>query len=198
MARHWIRRILWNLVVFGVVIGAYGFYLGISPVEYLKSYVTSLLQSEPVADVSSPQTIARAGFTLQFPGNWAIDTADADYDPDHMFSIESPGWAFALFGVYANEVDPQTLIQTQLAGFHDEKFLLSNQQPITRWGSFEGEGVTFSATLPGQQEALVRFFVYSTEERSFSVLEHVYEEDLKPAKPGLDFIANSFALTPSH
>ena len=147
---------------------------------------------EPAADVSSPKTIDRDGFTVQYPGNWSIDTGDPDYDPDALFSLDSAGNCFVMFHVFAHDID---LAEATAAQVEEFEGMLSGTSvsDFTTWGSYTGDGKTIQGKflfLP----TTVRTFAYSEDDRSFVASEFCYDEDLPAVDPGFELVRGSFKL----
>ncbi len=147
---------------------------------------------EPAADTAHPQTIDREGFTVQYPGNWSIDTDDPDYDPDALFSIDTAGNCFVMFHLWNHEIDLTEATAGQVREF-SEMLSGTTVTDFTTWGSFEGDGKQIKGTfiiLP----TTVRAFAYSKGERSFLASEFCYDEDSGAADPGFELVRGSFKL----
>ena len=89
MNKRPVRTVL--LVVVAVVALAFGIAAGLRVTGCWHAAVSKRPALPPPADVKNPKTLDRDGFTLQYPGNWTIDTADPDYNPDRNFTITSEG-----------------------------------------------------------------------------------------------------------
>jgi len=148
--------------------------------------------SEPAPDTAHPQTIDRDGFTLQYPGNWSVDTDDVDYDPDALFSLDSAGNCFVMFHLFDHEIDLAEATQSQVDEF--EAMLSSTTvTSFSSWGAFAGDGKQIAGKflfLP----TTVRAFAHTTTERSFVASEFCYDEDMPVVEPGFEQVRRSFQL----
>src|SRR5687768_1393831 len=100
----------------GLVVGiGAGLLLAMVATQAGRSFLESMSSSERPADVKDRRAIEREAFRMAYPGNWKVDVEDEDYDPDHLFSIDSPGSCFAMFLVYdAEATDPATMLNAQV------------------------------------------------------------------------------------
>ncbi len=147
---------------------------------------------EPAPDMANVKTIDRAGFTVQYPGNWPIDTGDPDYDPDALFSIDTAGNCFVMFHLWNHDIDLDEATAAQVVEF--EGMLSSTSvTDFTTWGSYEGKGKEIKGKflfLP----TTVRPFAYTDGNRSFLVAEFCYDEDQPAVEPGFELVRTSFKL----
>jgi|SRR3989339_1627077 len=185
--------IILAIIIF-VVGNITGFFLGVFTVKGAQSFLISLFENEKAADVKGQNEIARSDFNLKYPSNWKIDTADEDYDPDCLFSIDSPGSSHVMFIVYDTATDPEENIKNQIKA-HSEK-LIKNPGLVyfNRWGQYDGTGVELKGRVLGVLKGAVRIFSYSNQARSFVVVEFSYDEDLKLVGPGFKLIESTFCL----
>ena len=169
-----------------------GFFLGVWSTEVGSDFLEDLASEEEPADVDHPKKIVREGFRLEYPGNWQIDTADADYDPDHLFSIDSPGSVFVMFIMIDLPTDPSDNVEEQVGQFSK---LIAHpvKSPFQRWGVFSGEGVLLKGRILGMK-AGVRIFSHSAEDKSFIVVHQYFDEDLTDVEPGFKLIERTFQL----
>ncbi|MDP7112123.1 MAG: hypothetical protein QGH45_09170 [Myxococcota bacterium] len=147
---------------------------------------------EPAPDTASPQTIDRDGFTVQYPGNWTIDSADVDYDPDALFSLDTAGNCFVMFHVFDEEIDLAAATKGQVDEF-TQMLSSTTVTSFTTWGAFEGEGQQIAGKflfLP----TTVRAFAHNASGRSFLASEFCYDEDWPAAEPGFEQVRRSFTL----
>ena len=146
-------------------------------------------------DVGNAARIEREGFTLDYPGNWEIDTLDEDYDPDHEFSI-GPVFADATlrFWFYLEAMGSQACVDQTVANL-DEVYDLTDPNPFDRWGRFEGAGYRSRASIEDKPYVFVMFC--STEsERPFEFLLVSEEPALEKLAPGFDLIRDTLELRP--
>jgi len=145
------------------------------------------------ADVENTKIISRDGFELQYPGNWVLDSKDKDYDPDHKFTIESPGpGGDSIFVVMDMPTDPLENVELLKDDF---LHLILNAEitDFTIWGNYSGYGVTLSGRYL-MQDATVRIFSYSSSSRSFAVIELGLKDSETLVRSGLQLIEKSFQL----
>jgi len=173
-----------------------GFGLGIASTEAGRAFVSDLASSEQPADTTHPTTLTRAGYSLKYPGNWKIDTADSDYDPDHLLSIDSPGTCFVMLVLIDAATDPAWNVQTQVDAHVPKLMKTPTRAPFTKWGKYQGQGVYLKGKVLGITPGGVRIFSYSQETRSFVVVEFCHDEDMKNVKPGFELLESSFDLAP--
>lgn len=169
-----------------------GFFLGVASTKAGKAFLADIVQDEQKADVSSPKKIVRERFQLQYPSNWKIDADDEDYDPDHMFSIDSPGSAFVMFIIGTAELDPEEHLQIQIR--HHEK--LMGRMSINRfekYGRFQGKGATLKGRIMGIR-ITVKLFAFQQDGLSLMITQQCPDEDWKHVQPGMTLIENSFVL----
>ena len=87
----------------------------------------------------SQGTSPRNAFRLQYPSNWRIDVDDEDYDPDTLFSIESPGSTFVLFEIGKVGIEPEHYVQDLIRSYRKRM-----SKPVVsrfeRYGRFTGKG----------------------------------------------------------
>ena len=98
-----VAAVILSLVIGGIA----GFVLGIASTRAGKAFIRGMVEAEKNAEVTHPQKLVREKFELEYPSNWKIDAEDKDYDPDHMFSIDSPGNAFVMFVIGSGDTDPR-------------------------------------------------------------------------------------------
>jgi hypothetical protein len=169
-----------------------GFLAGVWSTKAGRAFLTNLLSSEKPADVTQSQRLVRDSFELDYPGNWRIDTEDDDYDPDHSFSIDSPGACFVMFHLTDLPVEPARNVE-----IHAEKFSklisASEKLPFQRWGQYDGEGLHLKGRIMGMKGGF-RFFAHSSNGRSFSVVQQYFDEDWASVGPGFDLIEKTFEL----
>ncbi len=186
-----------NVLVIAVIIslvigGALGFVAGVASTKVGKAFFKNLFQDEMKADLTHPQQLVRDGFELEYPSNWKIDTEDSDYDPDHMFSIESPGNAFVMFVIGAGETQPEEILQIQIRQF--EK-LMSNtsMERFERYGRLSGKGAVVKGKILGSSTT-VKLFAFNDRGQTLMITEQCPDEDLIRVKDGFALIEKSFVM----
>jgi hypothetical protein len=169
-----------------------GFLLGIWSTEAGSDFLEDALSDEQPANVSQSRQLVRDAFRVDYPGNWQIDSADEDYDPDHLFSIDSPGSSFAMFLVLDVPSEPATNVEEQVRQF-SKLFNNSAESRFTNWGKYSGEGVHLQGRIFGMKSG-VRIFSSSSSSRSIIVVQQCVDEDLADVEPGFDLIERTFEL----
>jgi hypothetical protein len=179
------------LVCFGLGCGV-GFAAGVLSVRGARDFVVGLSRTEAPAEVSKPVTIDRPAFQLQYPGNWRVDTKDEDYDPDRMFSVDSPGQSFAMF--FISEAPVEASIQGQVSAQTAKVMKDASQTPFTSWGGHTGKGVLLAGKQLGMTPGSVRIFAFREREMTYTVVESTYDDDRADVQPGFDLIARTFRV----
>jgi hypothetical protein len=156
----------------------------------------SLVRLEQQADVRSAKPIVRERFRLEYPGNWTIDVEDEHYDPDHLFSIESPGSCHVTFIVFDAALAAKDVLKAQLDAFVPKLSRSPVQAPFARWGAYDGEGVALAGNFLGVQGGSIRIFAHASgrEDLTLTIVEFCYDEDLPLVRPGFELIERSFEL----
>ncbi len=176
-------------LVAGVVVG---FVLGVAATEAGREFLRDIVENEQAADVATPQHMERPRFTLQYPGNWYVDLKDEDYDPDHLFSIDSPGSAYVMFVLGPFESDPEEALRDQIAAFES----LLGSPAITRfaqYGDLAGKGATLRGRIMGIRTT-VRTFCAFERGQTVIITEQFPHDDEHFVKERLALIERSFVL----
>lgn len=138
-------------------------------------------------------TIKRDGFSLNYPADWKIDTEDEDYDPDALFSIDSPdGENMIMFILFTEPVDAENLLQAQVDAFSGELVKKPEITSFNSWGNYKGEGKLLKGKLLGVFNGFVRIFVYGDENKTMLVVEQCYDKAYDTLKKDYDLMASSF------
>jgi len=174
-------------------IGAvFGFTLGLLATRTGKDLVESVQRSERPAIVSSTRRVDRERFFIRYPANWKVDVTDDDYNPDHLFAIQSPGQAFVMFAFYKHPSELSELLEAQADDF--AKIIDDMKRTdFDNWGFYSGKGALLKGKIMGSP-ATVRVFAHSTGRTSFVVVEQRFDDHLAMVKPGFDLIEESFRL----
>lgn len=156
----------------------------------------SLVQAEQQADVRATKRIVRERFHLEYPGNWTIDEEDEDYDPDHLFSIDSPGSCHVTVIVFGSAIPAKDSVEAQVGALVPKLVRDPVRTPFARWGAYDGEGVTLAGRLLGLQKGSIRIFAHESEREdlTLSVVEFCFDEDLPLVRPGFELIERTFEL----
>jgi hypothetical protein len=185
------------MIVVAVVVslalgGVAGFFLGVASTKAGKAFMRGMVQEEEKSAVSDPRKLIRKQFELQYPSNWHVDVDDKDYDPDHMFSIDSPGHAFVMFVIGAGETEPEDSLKIQLKQFDKIMSGLSVEH-FERYGRHGGRGATLKGRIMGSRTT-VKLFALSQDGLTVMITQQCPEEDLNQVQDGLDLIESSFLL----
>lgn len=174
--------------------GTLGFFAGVLSVREARDFVGDMFQSERAADVSQGVVLDRPAFELTRPGNWKVDTTDSDYDPDHLFSIDSPGQSFVMFVVADGELSPEQTVDKHVEIQSAKAMKNASRTALTTWGGHVGHGVLLTGKLLGISPGTVRIFAFREQDRTYTVIESTYDEDRAKVQPGFDLIARTFRV----
>jgi|GEM_PF-1309535 len=187
------RLVLW--LVGALILGnVMGFFIGVA-VRKGGLGIGHLLSGEKAADLAHPQKLAREGYRLTFPGNWRVDTSDEEYDPDHFFSLDSPGASFAMFTILEVPTDPEQNVDVNVSEFVPNVIRSPVRTTFMAWGNYQGYGVELKGKVASLVEGGVRIFSYSSERTSFIVVESYHDEDREKVEPGFQLIRSTFELS---
>lgn len=165
----------------------------------MKPLITALLLcciAGPALQAQQHATIQRDGFSLSYPADWKIDTEDEDYDPDALFSIDSPdGENMIMFIIFTAAVDPDDLLEAQVDAFSGELVKNPGITTFDSWGKYKGKGKLLKGKLLGVFSGFVRIFVYGDEHKTMLVVEQCYDKAYAAGlKKDYDLIAASFSF----
>jgi hypothetical protein len=182
--------------VLGVAIGAFalGAGTGVMTVKSGRELVTSMFRSERKADALRPKSVDRPLFRFQYPGNWRIDVDDKDYDPDHSFTVESPGESMVMFQIADGELDPEPTLQTYADAQASKLVKSATRTPFTTWGKHTGKGVTLRGKMLGLVPGSARIFCFQARGQTFVIIEHTYDDDRASVQPAFDLIERTFEV----
>lgn len=109
-----------------------------------------------------------------------------------MFSIDSPGNAFAMFNIGSIEINPEENLQIYIQKF--EK-LMSDPVIVRfeRYGRFSGKGVILKGKIMGIRTT-TKLFTFNQKDVTVMITQQCPDEDLKDVQAGLNLIENSFSL----
>jgi hypothetical protein len=70
------------------------------------------------------------------------------------------------------------------------------QTPFTRWGAYDGEGMTLAGKILGVMPGNIRIFAHASqrEDLTFTIVEFCFDEDLPLVRPGFELIERTFVL----
>ena len=182
-------------VVISLIVGVItGFFLGIASTEAGASFLEDIAEQESQAQTDNPTRLTRDRFELLYPANWKIDVADEDYDPDQMFSIDSPGATYVMFVLGDLETDPAESLQAQIDSFSQ---LMGTPviQTFESYGKLDGKGAILKGKILGIKMTAKLFACYS-QEMTVIIVQQYPDEDIEYVQNGLDIIEESFMLKP--
>lgn len=138
--------------------------------------------------------INREKFSLEYPASWTIDTQDEDYDPDAMFSIDSPDDGSLIMFFYIDaEIDPDMMLDEQEKAM--TKAAMKRPSSVTTfnsWGNYSGKGRTLKGKLLGIFKGQINLFVCNENKATLVVLEQYYDKEAETLVPVFNKIASSF------
>lgn len=138
-------------------------------------------------------TIERPGFSLQYPANWQVDTEDEDYDPDALFSIDSPdGGSMIMFVIFDRAADTAHVMREQVAAFTAQLIKNPELAHFDTWGKYKGSGTVLKGKLMDVFKGTVRIFVYTDNDKTMTVVEQFFDKDYEGLRKGYELISSSF------
>ncbi len=144
---------------------------------------------------TSPITLDRPKYRLQFPSAWSIDTTEEGYDIDSHFSLKpSSENAFCLFILFNTSLDEKEWIAGQVKAQLDKAMKHGEVSYFDRWGSFKGYGATVTGKIMGALDGNITTFCYSTDSLSFMVIRQSLDRYEKTQSPDFRLIESSFEL----
>lgn len=175
--------------------GACGFVAGVMSVKVASDFFTGIFRSERAAKVSEPVVVRRPAFTFEHPGNWTVAVDDADYNPDHMFSVESPGQSFVLFVIADGEILPEESVAQQEHAQTTSVMKDATRTDLTTWGTHPGTGVLLAGHHLGITPGTIRIFAFREQGQTYTLIESTYDDDRADVQPGFDLIARTFQVS---
>lgn len=191
------KRVPFALFIAAIVValmvgGIAGFLFGVASTRMGQAFLAGLGKREERAQTQNPKTIDRERFRLQYPTNWSIDANADDYDPDHVFSIRSSGFAFVRFAIGDDTASPEENLQPYIASF--EKLSdTSTETRFEKYGSYTGKGVAF-ARRPSGLSITTKVFSFRQDDLSVVVVQHCPDKLLGDLQSGLSLVESSFTI----
>jgi hypothetical protein len=142
---------------------------------------------------TTPTTLARPGFTLDYPSNWTVDRADEDYDPDHMFSIDPSDGAMIMFVIADAELDVGKVLESN-ATSQRERMPRAQRTDFDRWGKYTGRGFTLHGKAAGLVWSTARVFVFRAGGKTITITEFTPDDEAAQHAPGFRMIEDSFRV----
>ena len=146
-----------------------------------------------VASRAGVKTHARKTFSFDYPERWTLQTGDDDYDPDALFTVDSPGACHTQVQL----IEPSLEASRMTAIYEDKlgKTMLDRPKRATfaRWGTFQGAGVELAGPMAGH-DGSIRIFSHRGKRRAFTIIEFCFDDEMAETKPGFSTIESSFKL----
>lgn len=169
-----------------------GFLAGVAATDFGRDFLEGITTSERPALIDEPKLLRRPRFRLSYPENWRIAAAEADYDPDTNFSIDSPGSAYIIFLIGHGETDPAENVQHQVDAYRQLMPRLTTEQ-FSDFGRYSGAAVKMKGRMFGIPTTVCAYS-FCREGLTFIVVEQCPNEDLQHVEPGFDLIRKSFRV----
>jgi hypothetical protein len=139
-------------------------------------------------------TIDRPGYSMSYPSNWTVDTADKDYDPDAYFAIDESEGCTIMFFFFDVKGEPEKHVQAQVDAQTKRVMPNPSLAPFTTWGRYQGKGTTMTGRMKPLGQGTIRIFSHAGKSKTFDAVEFCFDDDLPDAKPGFEMIESSFKL----
>ncbi|MBA2745160.1 MAG: hypothetical protein H0U44_02940 [Flavisolibacter sp.] len=138
--------------------------------------------------------IQRAHFSLTHPASWTIDKTDPDYDPDGLFTLQSPDSTSMVMFILLNVfVENSVMLEAQIKEFKSQLIReTTSETPFTTWGALKGNGIILRGKLMGVLPGAVRIFTWNNKEKSMVIIEQYFDEGFENIKNDYKLIESSF------
>jgi hypothetical protein len=181
--RRWLAR-LWFLILPGIV---YATTLLAVIMALLGGYIGG------TPDLTNTKRIERSAFTLQYPGNWEVDTADETYDPDSDFGI-GPTFLDAQlqFWFYPDPLNSADCVSQTLENL-SAAYEVTGSTEVGEWGRFEGAGISATALIEGGTFNVLMFCA-TEQQPPFEIMQICESSICDQVQPGFALIRDSLEL----
>jgi hypothetical protein len=153
--------------------------------------------------ITDPREIETSSYSLSYPGNWSLDTADEDHDLNYDIEI-GPAFDDALVNIlmFDYEIDPEYLAKQTIANWEDA-YIVSDTTTLYSWGEHTGYGVAGTLIIESAPYRALAFSalrpvpdsLYGSVVSGILVLELAEDDASERLQPGFDLIRDSFVLT---
>lgn len=143
-------------------------------------------------------TIDRPGFTLKYPRDWKLASKQSDFDPDRLFTIETPGSSHIVIEIFDvnGGMNVEKAMEDVLLALDGPAVDTYSYGDFETWGPYKGVGRhlkgkimsiipggcrVFAAVIPGKNKGLL-------------ITEFYMAEDLPTALPGYDVISQTLVF----
>ncbi|HEY2784867.1 MAG TPA: hypothetical protein VGJ05_07820 [Fimbriiglobus sp.] len=135
----------------------------------------------------------RQAFSFNYPATWKIDDKDADFDADHMFSIDASDSAMIIFTILEEKINPHEAlslrIERQKKQIREEK-----RSSFSHWGTFDGSGVLLYGKTTRNVDVSLRIFVFNSANKTFAITEYAHKNEMQMLAGGYQMIESSFRI----
>jgi hypothetical protein len=142
---------------------------------------------------SGANAFVRDAFRFNYPKQWKVDDKDEDYDPDHMFLINTPGSSMMIFAIYETERDLRDVIDAKVEG-HRKNIHGASRSKLENWGRYAGRGAILRGKFQGVKRTTVRLFAFHAVGKTFTVTEYAPDDEESSYAHGFQTIEDSFEV----
>ncbi|GHC04406.1 hypothetical protein [Cerasicoccus arenae] len=143
-------------------------------------------------------TVNRPGFTLQYPKDWRLATNQADYKPDSLFTIETPGSSHIVIEIFdaAPGMDVSGAMDDVLQALDGPAVETYSYGSFETWGNYKGVGKHLKGKIMSMIPGGCRVFaaVVPGTNKGILITEFYMSEDLPVALPGYDLISRTLVF----
>lgn len=169
------------------VLVALGYWLG---PHALREIAVGIFERARPADIRHPREMSSRYFSFKYPGNWKVDTADPDYDPENYFDIDAPAQGSVIVQFFDPQITPQEGADAIVEKM--KKLMLNRtENSFETWGKQKGYGIHLRGFLV-VGIASIRVFGLGNAHATVVIIEMRYDEDERNNRRGYDLIAESF------
>lgn len=140
-------------------------------------------------------TIVRPAYSLMYPPNWQLDTADMEGDLDSNFTMVSDNEnTFVSFSFFLRRIDEQAMVNEQLSYHLHRSMKGGSVNKFDTYGCYKGLGARIRGKILGLLDGEIEIFARATDSVSFLVVSQIYESDKDSDLSSLRFIETSLKL----
>ncbi len=151
------------------------------------------VEKESVANIKETKSLQKNYISFNYPGNWKIQSVDKNLDSNLAFAIEGSYSAiicFALLGAVSEEIPSFNELLMKFKPEYDEFQEISK---IEQWGTFQGEGIEFSAKdVVSPAKGFI--FQYKDGKNSFYITQVSAVDDIDNTADGFRLIESTFRI----
>jgi len=151
-----------------------------------------LLAAAP--NVKQTQRFDTPIISFEYPGNWAVDTSDEDYDPAAYIPISPPQDATCELYLYARHRSPAEEVAGSLESFASVLDGMAESGTFTSVGRFPGEGRIVRGNLSGSAYVLRVFVTEAGPGLMLELRELFRADDEEKLGPGLELIRSTLRV----